>query len=193
MGNGRGCSPRLLICVNCRDPGPRLKVLGNHHDPGPGMKPPRSRPQNDIGIGKPPRPRPRTEINTTQHAHNYACIHACTVFTMIPTKLNRAIQFRPEPRASFLGFLNMPNRFCSVRSPVGSHRKGPLEFLSELPFRSYFQNSSGVLPCSARISHDLGLESLLRENEGELKCPLLAKRCTPGDPGPPCFGHRGQF
>jgi hypothetical protein len=138
LGNGRGYSPRLLVFGNGRGTGPRLKVLGNHRDLGPGMKPPRPRPQNDVGTGKPPRPRPRTEMNTTQHAHKHACIHTCAVFTMIPTKLNRAIQFRPEPRASFLGFLNMPNRFCSVRSTVGSHRKGPLEFLSELPYPELF-------------------------------------------------------
>jgi hypothetical protein len=47
---------------------------------------------------------------------------------------------------------------------LGSHRKVPLEFLSEPPFRSYFQNSSskskrrlntGILPCSARIPKKL--------------------------------------
>jgi hypothetical protein len=54
---------------------------------------------------------------------------------------------------------------------LGSHRKVPLEFLSEPPFRGYVQNSY-----SARISYDPGLESLFRENGTELEHPLWAKR-----------------
>jgi hypothetical protein len=68
---------------------------------------------------------------------------------------------------------------------LGSHRKFPLEFYPSPP--------SGATVCPIQIQSEnhhkipgfpwvysfFGLESLLRENEGELKYLLLAKRCAP--------------